>query len=116
MCQVGKGPMYCVATAFQVVCTIPSNTRKRCILADEKAVSDCKRTRRTDYHEPHVVGRRTSLYRYGPYLEGVVLEKCDHIKRDGTYIAAEERPKTSCKRDYALRDTICKANNWWWCH
>jgi hypothetical protein len=56
MCQVGKRSMCCVVIAFQLVCTIPSKTRKRCVLADEKAVGDCKRTRRTDYHEPDVVG------------------------------------------------------------
>lgn len=56
MCQVGKRSMYCIIIAFPLVSTIPSKMRKRCILADEKAVGDCKRTRRTDYHEPNVVG------------------------------------------------------------
>ena len=107
--------MYCVVIAFQLVCTIPSKPSKRCILADEKAVGDRKRTRRTNYHESDVVGRRVSLYRYGPYLERVMLENLI-ISKDGTYIATEERSKTSCKRDYALRDTICKANNWWRSH
>jgi hypothetical protein len=47
-----------------------------------------------------------------------MLEKSDDVEREreSTYIAAEERSKTSCKRDYTLRDTICKANNWWRSH
>jgi hypothetical protein len=67
--------MYCVVIAFQVVCTIAHGG----ILADEKAVGDRERTRRAGHHEPDVVARRVSLYRYGPYLEKVVLEKSDHI-------------------------------------
>ena len=55
--------------------------RKGCGLADEEAVGNCKRTRSTDHYEPDVVGRRVSLYRCGPYLERVMLEKLDHIER-----------------------------------
>lgn len=40
-------------------------------------------------------------------------EKCDHMENVRAHIAAEEGPKTSRKRDYALRDTVCKANNGW---
>ena len=78
MWQAGKRVVYCVIIAFQVV----SKPRKRCILANEEAVGNCKRTRCTDHHEPDVVGRRASLYRCGPYLEGVMLEKSDHIERE----------------------------------
>jgi hypothetical protein len=74
MCQVGKKDHVLRRYRFSTRGYIPSKTRKRCILADEKAVGDCKRTRRTGHHEPDVVGRRVCLYRYGPYLESVMLE------------------------------------------
>ena len=75
-------------------------------------MEDRERARRANHDKPEIVSRRVALNRCGPYLEtGVSI---DVIFGDSAcaYIAAEEGPKTSRKRDYALRNAICKADYW----
>jgi hypothetical protein len=92
--------------------TSPPKRKKRYFfLANEKAVGDCERTRRPNYYEPDVVARRVFLYRHRPHLESPVRKIVWRGVR--TYIAAKEGSKPSRKRDYALRDTICQANDGW---
>jgi hypothetical protein len=69
-CRVG---IYIASSSLViVVCDIAPRTEEEVILANEKAVDDCERTRRPNYYEPDVVTRRVSLYRSGPHLESHV--------------------------------------------